>query len=129
MARRSSEVTPFVGVLLGIDHRGTVPSVKRSGKWPKVEKAHLADHPGCAVCGATKQVNVHHVKPYHLFPELELEAGNLITLCCGEHDHHLLFGHLGDFKAFNPTVRADAEIWAFKIQTARHMLKMIRGMK
>jgi len=52
---------------------------------------------------------VHHVRPVHLFPELELEPGNLVTLCEGETMNcHLFFGHLGWWKAWNPTVAVDA---------------------
>lgn len=90
----------------------------RSGKWPTVRKNHLAAFPTCACCGRneTGHMNVHHVKPYHLFPDLELEEINLITLC--EHpalNCHLLFGHLLDWSAWNPDVRKDTAAWLAKI--------------
>ena len=110
---------------LGVDPRGDHPSVKRSGKWPKVMRAYLAEHPACEVCGATEGLNCHHVRPYHLFAELELEPSNLITLCTTGHDCHEIFGHLCDWKAWNPTIRADAEIMRFKIATAKAVLKII----
>jgi len=53
----------------------------RSPKWHKVEKEHLAKEPACQWCGATVKVQVHHVKPFHLHPELELDPSNFITLC------------------------------------------------
>jgi len=77
----------------------------RSGKWSSVRDAYVAAHPTCEACGAKRLPTVHHVLPFHLWPEHELDPANLITLCptC-----HLLFGHLGDYKASNPCVREDA---------------------
>ena len=55
-------------------------------------------------------LNVHHVKPFHLFPDLELDAGNLITLCeRGAFSCHWIVGHGGrDWRDYNPTCVADA---------------------
>lgn len=64
----------------------------RSPQWAAFEKKMLQKHPDCAVCGKRRGVVSHHVKPWHVWPELELVAANLITLC---HDHHLWWGHLG----------------------------------
>jgi 5-methylcytosine-specific restriction endonuclease McrA len=63
------------------------------------------------VCGHDKDLNVHHIKPFHEFPELELVDANLITLCEGvlRGRDHLRFGHLGNWKISNPNVRADAD--------------------
>lgn len=90
----------------------------RSGHWPTVRKQHLAAHPTCAVCGGADSLEVHHVRPFHLHPELELDPSNLVTLCEAKKDGvncHLFFGHLGNFKSFNTTVGADAAGWATKI--------------
>lgn len=76
--------------------------VMRAGRWDTVRDAHVKGQPACAVCGTKSGVEVHHVRPYHLFPELELDPTNLITLC---REHHLWWGHLGDFKSWNPEVR------------------------
>jgi 5-methylcytosine-specific restriction protein A len=91
---------------------------KRSGHWNSVKKAFLRQHAKCAACGkAGKHVklNVHHQIPFHYVtvvgrPELELETENLITLCV-EHDdqHHLLLGHLDNFKSYNPDVLTDVK--------------------
>ncbi len=82
---------------------------KRSSHWPAVRKAHLKLHPACAACGHTLMVQVHHKKPFHLHPELELDPKNFITLCeCSPTDHHLKLGHNGDWKSFNPNVERDA---------------------
>jgi len=82
-------------------------SAPRSGSWPTVRK-HFLETPGndcCAVCGSREQIEVHHVKPFHEHPELELDPTNFITLC---RDHHFHVGHLDNWKNSNPNVREDA---------------------
>lgn len=73
---------------------------RRSPKWSALRNRFLADHPACCVCGA-KSTTVHHAKPFHLFPALELEESNLRSMCdrC-----HLLIGHLGNFQNYNPDI-------------------------
>ena len=88
------------------------PEGKRSPKWASVRKLHLKLHPRCAVCGNDKKLEVHHQKPFHLFPELELVESNLITLCeDGKNgiNCHLAFGHLGSYKSYNKNVIKDAK--------------------
>ncbi|GAC1479200.1 MAG: hypothetical protein NVS1B16_10100 [Pseudarthrobacter sp.] len=82
---------------------------KRSSAWPALEKKFRKEHPSCAACGAKRWLAVHHVRPFHLFPALELEPSNLITLCgpLGK-DCHLSLGHGGNWTAWNPNVRRDA---------------------
>lgn len=86
----------------------------RSDEWPKVRLAHLRKNPYCEACGTVLELNVHHIKPFHTNPELELDPRNLITLC---REHHFFVGHdpdgpwgsqKPDWKASNPRVRADA---------------------
>jgi 5-methylcytosine-specific restriction protein A len=81
----------------------------RSDKWPTVEKHFKANNPRCAACNGQTRLNVHHVQPFHLRPELELDFDNLITLCMGPVECHLKIGHGDDFKAWNPGVREDAK--------------------
>ena len=77
----------------------------RSLQWPAVRRKWLASHPFCAVCGE-KGPDVHHLLPFHLHPEFELDPGNLISLgrSCG---HHLTFGHLGNSRSTNSNCRLD----------------------
>jgi len=110
-------------MLIGlIDHiKGKVPwGEQRSGKWPAVRKAFLSlpDNSKCAVCGGTKKLEAHHIKPFHLNKALELDPTNLIALCEGNSvmNCHLLFGHLGNFKSFNKSVKKDAPAWDDKIK-------------
>lgn len=91
--------------------------VARSGEWPRVRAKHLQKHPRCAVCNGRDRLNVHHVLPVHLFPHLELEPLNLLTLCesgRGGINCHLAIGHLSDFHKYNPDVKRDAAKWAKK---------------
>ena len=56
----------------------------------------------CACCGSKKKIEVHHIKPRHLFPLLALVLSNLIALCKG---CHLRIGHLGSYHTYNETVQ------------------------
>lgn len=78
---------------------------KRSGKWPTIEKHFLEAHPTCAACGSTNRLNVHHIHPFHVFPALELDTSNLITLCMDTKECHLHLGHGGSFKQYCPDVK------------------------
>jgi 5-methylcytosine-specific restriction enzyme A len=81
----------------------------RSGRWPACREMHLKIEPKCAACATVKFLEVHHKKPYHLFPELELVEDNLITLCeSPAHNCHLIFGHSLLWAAYNPHVEEDA---------------------
>ena len=99
---------------------GKVPSgTKRSSKWPKVREDHLKQNPKCAVCEGTAKVEVHHLSPFHLSPEKELDPTNLITLCEAKRyglTCHLLVGHRGDYKKVNPYCKVDAAAWNQKIK-------------
>ena len=87
------------------------PAHLRSPHWHAVEREHLAKEPECQRCGSTLRLQVHHIKPFHLAPELELDPENLITLCeeGGYLNCHLVHGHNGDFKSFNLKVREECE--------------------
>ena len=91
----------------------------RSGHWPTVRAAHLKEHPTCAVCGGIEKAEVHHIRPFHLHPDLELNPANFITLCEANKDGfdcHLGFGHLGCFRSWNEDVVEDAADWNAKIR-------------
>jgi 5-methylcytosine-specific restriction endonuclease McrA len=100
--------------------QGKIPSgKKRSPKWPAVRKKHLERIPYCVICNGTKTLEVHHIKPFHLNPELELDPNNLMTLCeSGKNGVtcHRFFGHLGNYKKINPFVRADAFDWSLRLR-------------
>ena len=97
---------PFLLVQSSLRERSKAK--KRSPKWRHVEKTFLATHRMCAACGAEKRLQVHHIKPFHLHPELELDQKNLITLCMTMNECHLRIGHGGSFSAYDPHVVSDA---------------------
>ena len=106
---------PFDQQLESID--GMTYEGPRSSEWVSVRNEFVRLHPRCEACGSGYQLNVHHIKPFHLYPELELDEGNLITLC---REHHFRIGHDPDGKgpakpnwsASNPNVRTDAKNWS-----------------
>lgn len=86
----------------------------RSPQWAGVRATHLKKEPNCQLCGGTKDLQVHHIRPFHIHPELELEDTNLITLCTGNNtiNCHIRFGHLDNFKnKWNPDIREDCQTW------------------
>jgi hypothetical protein len=56
----------------------------------------------CICCQAVKKIEVHHILPRHVRPDLTLDHRNLIALCkaC-----HLRLGHLGSYHAYNKNIR------------------------
>ena len=80
----------------------------RSPRWPIARDACLKIHRNCCACGSVKRLQVHHVEPFHLRPELELDLANLMVLCMGPNECHFRIGHGSDFKAFNPHVAKHA---------------------
>lgn len=85
------------------------PARKRSSRWPAFARAFLAGKT-CAACGSRKSLNAHHKKPFHLYPELELDETNLLPLCEGPSNCHFVHGHSGDWRAFNEYVTEDARL-------------------
>ncbi len=84
----------------------------RSTHWPTFEHHFAIKFPRrCAYCGRIDGVQLHHISPFHLHPELELDENNVIWLCeNAPEDHHLHIGHLGNFRtSFNPNVREDCK--------------------
>ncbi len=96
-------------------------STSRSSEWPKVRAAHLAIEPRCVVCGGTEFLAVHHVLPFHVHPELELDPTNLITLCEHPgHECHFIWGHYFNFQAWNPNVRSAAAEFHAAMEQAKN---------
>lgn len=75
----------------------------RSSQWIRVKREHLVRENRCQWCGGIEDLRVHHIMPVHLYPELELDEKNLITLC-GD-GCHLEKGHNGDWRKWNKEVR------------------------
>lgn len=88
--------------------REKIKSRSRSSQWDNVREEFLKSSPFCLACGSSTRLQVHHVKPFHIYPELELDQMNLVALCMSEHDCHLYIGHGGNFKCWNPNVVENA---------------------
>lgn len=95
-----------------------VKPFERSSLWSGVRSSFMKTEGNdcCAVCGKKgilANLQVHHKVPFSVDPSRELDMKNLITLCDA---HHLLFGHLGNFQSWNPTVEEDCRIMFEKIK-------------
>ena len=78
----------------------------RSSRWPALRNRHITAHPNCIACGG-KATTVHHLRPFHLRPDLELDPGNLRSMC---DNCHLHIGHLGNFQNENPDLDQHADM-------------------
>lgn len=96
-------------------HDPTLQGKKRSSKWRNVRAIYIKKFPICAVCGGKTKISVHHIYPFHLFPELELKMDNLITLCNYKRCH-INYGHLFSYKSYNINIKADAYYFNQKIK-------------
>lgn len=96
------EILDWVGEIVSSCKVLTVKKVKRRHpKW-KLLRDNFVNGKKCAACGGKEQLQAHHKKPFHLFPELELDEKNLIVLC--EHPSkncHFVFGHLMNWSTYN----------------------------
>lgn len=91
----------------------------RSNDWTKTRKEFLKNNNSCKACGKTTDLEVHHIEPFHINPSRELDITNLITLCS---NHHLVFGHLMDWKSWNINVVKDCAEYLDKVQNRpRHI--------
>ena len=91
-----------------------VGATPRSPKWPTVRKHHLERFPTCAACGCDKDLDVHHIIPFSIKPELELDPNNLISLCSSSNEfglncHHVMGHKSAAWTMFNENVRQDCK--------------------
>jgi len=103
-----NQILHLARVAHSVVRESLIKPTTRSDRWPTVRKHYLSLHPKCAACGGSTLLQVHHEKPFHDDPTLELDLNNLITLCMGKTECHLMIGHGGSFKQYNPNVVADA---------------------
>lgn len=95
------------------------PVVARSPKWPKFRLRFLYGRT-CAACGGKELLEAHHIKPFHLFPDLELDENNVLPLCERKRSGlncHLLIGHLGNYRSYNETAKQDAAYWLQRLKS------------
>jgi len=101
-------LTLLLAILIAVPICGS----ERSSEWSNVRKQHLAKHRLCALCESESDLEVHHIKPFHLRRDLELEPTNLITLCRSKNwgfNCHLAVGHGGNYRYENPDLLMDIE--------------------
>ncbi len=75
--------------------------VARSPKWKAFRDSFIAKYPACAFCDTRFNPEAHHLRPFHLSPELELAESNLVTLCG---THHYELGHFFNWRKFNSDI-------------------------
>ena len=89
---------------------------KRDKGWRQFRKEYFKNNPYCAISGKKgnifKPLTLHHIKPFYLFPELELDPDNVIGM---RGEYHLLFGHLNYWKSWNKNVVEDCKYFNIKI--------------
>ena len=110
------------GALPPIAQPPNLIETKRSSEWPRVRKAYVKEHPGCAACGRIIDIEVHHIIPVHVAiamgrPELELDPENLISLC--SNPCHFVHGHLMGWSRTNEDVVEDCRRYREKVAAAR----------
>lgn len=82
-----------------------------NGSWQRCRKKFLKKvGKVCACCGNLKSIQVHHILPRHIRPDLAVVMTNLIALCrwC-----HLRIGHLGSYFNYNAEIM-DVAMYVFK---------------
>ena len=77
---------------------------KRSSDWSRFRNENIKDR--CEICGSKFFLELHHVLPFHIRPDLELDKNNVITAC---RRHHLEFCHFFNFKKFNIDIKNHIE--------------------
>jgi len=100
--------------------QGKAPKGKRRSRaWKTVRAHYLKANPKCAVCESTKSLEIHHILPFHIAPDKELDPANLMTLCENKKygiNCHLLIGHLGNYRRVNLQCQIDVVVWNMKIK-------------
>lgn len=70
--------------------------------WQRCRKAFLRRvGKVCVCCKSKKKIEVHHILPRHIRPDLTVVMTNLIALCNGCHFH---IGHLNSYFTYNEEV-------------------------
>lgn len=86
----------------GESNTSFIKAISLEYQWQKTRKAHIAIDPVCNMCSASKEAEVHHIRPWHLFADLRFNHENLITLC---RPCHFRFGHGRNWKKWNPLIK------------------------
>jgi hypothetical protein len=93
----------------------------RSSQWNNVRKEHLKENNTCSGCGKKDKLEVHHIEPYHVNPDRELDPSNLLTLC---KNCHFTIGHLMDWSSWNIDVISDSRVYLNKVKNRPYQIKV-----
>lgn len=88
----------------------------RSPKWSSLRDRFTKEKKRCAISGLETDLEVHHVKPFHLFPDLELEWDNL---CLLTRPIHYLVGHCCKWSYYNARFPQHLDQWRENVAAAR----------
>lgn len=84
----------------------TLGGVPRSPKFAALAREVIKERGGkCEATGYAKDLEVHHVVPYHIDPSRELDKTNLIVLT---HWMHFFLAHFGNWSSWNDNIVEDA---------------------
>lgn len=89
---------------------------RRSPHWGPLRRKLITSVGQCSACGTAKRLEAHHVVPFDLAPERELDPFNLIVLC---RDDHFTFGHFKNWRRWNPNVRQDVANYRSGLEKAK----------
>lgn len=92
-------------------------------RWRKVRNAYVRTHPVCAACGYDKDIQVHHIQPWHINERLRYDSENLVTLC---QPCHFRYGHFCNWKDWNPLIETLADQIHEGVQDGKRKLSRIR---
>jgi hypothetical protein len=104
----------WFGMTTGVWHAWG--QTRRSPAWGPLRDRFVAENPFCAGCSKQTYLEVHHIQPFHVRPDLECDEFNLIVLC---RDCHYTFGHLRDWRLSNTHVIEDAAVYRRRYTEAR----------
>ncbi|MEI7509758.1 MAG: HNH endonuclease signature motif containing protein [Flavobacterium sp.] len=93
----------------------------RSTQWKKIRDKLVKEQPFCSACGSGKKLQVHHIEPFHVNPDKELDTSNMIVLCV---NCHFVFGHLMDYSSWNIDVAADSTVYLDKVKKRPYKIKV-----
>ena len=116
VANSTSNMIPFIDLLKELFSLGEYSADRllggmRASDWPQFRKIHIKN--ACEFCGTKGTVlsplELHHVLPFHLYENLELDHTNVVTGC---RSCHLKFYHLGSFRSFNEQIKDHIKLFA-----------------
>ena len=78
----------------------------RSSGWSTLSRRIIAEVGECEATGSKKNLEAHHIIPFHLRPDLELVRSNIIVL---NKWIHFFLAHFGYYGSWNENIREHAK--------------------